>query len=220
MLQPHWQTDERVTAMGLAFFLSTVAGHRLAGHEGILPGFNSHLFIAPDDDLGVVAFTNGSSGAISWLPAEVTSLMLDLLGVPEPRVRTDVAHHPELWPDLCARYRLPARISDMRGRFAMGRGAEVYVRGGRLMVRIVTPIPGLRRTFALHPDDESDPLVFRIDPFGAGTPTFRVVFARGRDGDVVAAHTDLGWQPISLVRSRPRRSRAARRISPPTLVRR
>ena len=40
---------------------------------------------------------------MSWLPAEVTGLMLDLLGLPEPRVRTDVAHHPELWADLCGR---------------------------------------------------------------------------------------------------------------------
>jgi CubicO group peptidase (beta-lactamase class C family) len=210
MLQPHWLTDERVTAMGLAFFLSTVGGHRLAGHEGILPGFNSHLLIAPDDDLGIIAFTNGSSGAMSWLPAEVTGLLLDLLGVPEPRARSDVAAHPELWPDLCGRYRLPPRISDMRGRMAMGRGAEVYVHGGRLMARILSPIPALRRGFALHPDDECDPLVFRIDPFGAGMPTFRIVFVRGRGGDVVAAHTDFGWQPISLVRSRTRRPRRAR----------
>ena len=80
MLQPQWLTDERVTSIGLGFFLNTVGGHRLAGHEGILPGFNSQLLIAPDDGLGVVAFTNGSSGAMSWLPAEVTGLLLDLLG--------------------------------------------------------------------------------------------------------------------------------------------
>ena len=219
MLQPHWLTDERVTAMGLAFFLSTVGGHRLAGHEGILPGFNSQLLFAPDDNLGVVAFTNGSSGAMSWLPAEVTSLLLDLLGQPEPRVRSDVSAHPEVWPDLCGRYRLPARVSDLRGRMAMGRGAEVYVNGGRLMARIRSPIPALRRGFALHPDDESDPLVFRIDPFGSGTSTFRLVFARGRDGGVVAAHTDLGWQPLSLIRSGTPPSRTARPIRPPRLVR-
>jgi CubicO group peptidase (beta-lactamase class C family) len=218
MLEPHWQPDERLTAMGLAFFLSTVGGHRLAGHDGILPGFNSHVVIAPDDDLGVIAFTNGSSGAMSWLPAEFTNVMLDVLGVPESRVRADIAHHPELWADLCGQYRLPSRISDLRGRMAMGRGAEVYAHGGRLMVRILSPIPALRRGFALHPDDESDPLVFRVDPFGTGT-TFRVVFARGRLGDIVAAHTDLGWQPLSLIRSRTMWSRAARTIGPPRLAR-
>jgi CubicO group peptidase (beta-lactamase class C family) len=218
MLKPHWQPDERLTAIGLAFFLSTVGGHRLAGHDGILPGFNSHVLIAPDDDLGVIAFTNGSSGAMSWLQAEFTGLMLDALGVPEPRVRADIAHHPELWAELCGQYRLPARVSDLRGRMAMGRGAEVYAHRGRLMVRILSPIPALRRGFALHPDDESDPLVFRVDPFGTGT-TFRIVFARGRRGDIVAAHTDLGWQPFSLVRSRTRRSRTARTIGQPRLVR-
>jgi CubicO group peptidase (beta-lactamase class C family) len=219
MLHPQWQTDERLTAMGLAFFLSTVGRHRLAGHDGILPGFNSHVLMAPDDDLGVVAFTNGASGAMSWLPAEVTGLALDQLGVPEPHVRKDVAHHPEIWPDLCGRYRLPARISDMRGRLLMGRGAEVYVQGGHLRVRIRAPIPGLRHGFALHPDDENDPHVFRIDPSGTGAPTFRIVFARDRRRDVVAAHTDLGGQPISLIRSPIRRSRRTRAIGPPRLVR-
>ena len=219
MLQPQWRTDERVTSIGLGFFLNTVGGHRLAGHEGILPAFNSQLLIAPDDGIGVVAFTNGSNGAMSWLPAEVTGLILDLLGLPEPRVRSDVSAHPEVWPDICGRYRLPPRIADLRGRMAMGRGAEVYVHGGRLMVRILTPIPALRRSFELHPDDESDPLVFRIDPFEARMQTFRVVFARGHDGDVVAAHTDLGWQPLSLVRSRTTRSRTASAIRPPRLIR-
>ncbi len=219
MLQPHWQTDARVTAMGLGFFLSAVGGHRLAGHEGILPGFNAHVLLARDDDLGVIAFTNGSSGAMAWLPAEVTGLALDLMGVAEPHVRTDVAHHPEIWRDLCGRYRLPARVSDLRGRLLMGRGAEVYVRSGRLMVRILAPVPGFRRGFALHPDDETDPLVFRIDPSGTGSPTFRIVFARDRGGDVVAAHTDLGWQPLSLVRSPMRRSGRSRAIRPPRLVR-
>jgi CubicO group peptidase (beta-lactamase class C family) len=219
MLRPQWQTDERVTAMGLGFFLSTVGGHRLAGHEGILPGFNSHVLIAPDDDLGVIAFTNGSSGAMSWLPAEVTGLALDHLGVSVPHVRKDVAHHPEIWRDLCGRYRLPARVSDLRGRLLMGRGAEVYVRGGRLKVRILGPMPALRQAFELHPDDESDPLVFRVDPSATGSPTFRIVFARDRGGDVVAAHTDLGWQPISLVRFPVQRSRRARAIGPPRLVR-
>ena len=122
MLQPQWLTDERVTSIGLGFFLNTVGGHRLAGHEGILPGFNSQLLIAPDDGLGVVAFTNGSSGAMSWLPAEVTGLLLDLLGVPAPRVRTDIAPHPELWPDLCGRYRLPG--ADFRPARAHGHGSR------------------------------------------------------------------------------------------------
>ena len=219
MLRPQWRTDRRVTAMGLGFFLSAVAGHQLAGHEGILPGFNSHVLIAPDDDLGVVAFTNGSSGAMSWLPDEVSGLLLDLLGVPKPGVRTDVAHHPEIWGDLCGRYRLPARISDLRGRMLMGRGAEVYVRGGRLMVRVLAPVPGLRRGLPLHPDDEADPLVFRIDPSGTGSPTFRIVFARDRGGDVVAAHTDLGWQPLSLLRSPLRPSRRSVALRPRRLLR-
>lgn len=40
----------------------------MVGHEGILPGFNPTLGVAPDDGLAVVAFTNGSEGAVVTLP--------------------------------------------------------------------------------------------------------------------------------------------------------
>ena len=83
----------------------------------------------------------------------------------------------------------------------LGGGAEVFVRGGRLMVRLLTPVPALYRGLPLQPDDETDPYVFRLDLSQFGMPSVRVVFARVVDGRATAIHTDLGGQPWSLVRA-------------------
>jgi hypothetical protein len=206
MFEPHYQPDPRMPGMGLGFFRGAAAGHRVVGHEGILPGFASQFLAAPDDGVGLIAFTNGSSGAMVWLPTELDRLLRHLLQVPEDVVRTDVPHHPEIWESLCGRYQLPARGSDLRGRMAMGGGAQVFVRGGRLMARLLTPVPLLYRGLPLHPDDELDPYVFRLDLTRLRMATVRVVFSRETGVGVTAAHADLGGQPLSLVRRRASRT--------------
>lgn len=199
MFQPHYQTDSRLPGMGLAFFLDDTGEHRLVGHNGILPGFNSGLLVAADDGVGVIGFTNGSRGAMVWLAAEIDRLMRHLLEVPELGVRNDVPQHPEIWDQLCGLYRLPL-VGDLRGRLVMGGGAQVLVQDGRLMIRLQTPIPALYRGFVLYPDDATDPRVFRVDLARFGMPTLRLVFGSDHGSGPTAIHTDLGGQPISLYR--------------------
>jgi CubicO group peptidase (beta-lactamase class C family) len=199
MLEPHYQPDPRIPGMGLGFVRGEVGGHRVVSHDGILPGFNSALLLAPDDGIGIVAFTNGSSGAFGWLQIELDRLLRRLLELPEEIV-PDLPHHPEVWADLCGRYVLPPRISDLRIRLMVSRGVEVAVRGGRLAIRLLTPVPVPFRGLALEPDDPDDPFVFRLHLARFGTPSVRVVFSRGADGRATAVHTDLGGQPLSLVR--------------------
>jgi CubicO group peptidase (beta-lactamase class C family) len=196
MFEHHHQPDPRLPGIGLAFFRGDAGGHRVVGHEGVLPGFSSQLLVAPDDGVGVIAFTNGSSGAFVWLQTELGRLLRRLLGVPDEVVRTDLPHHPEVWADLCGRYRLPARISDLRGRVGLGAGAQVLVRGGRLVVRVLTPVPALYRGLALHPDDEHDPYLFRLDLSKLGMSTVRVAFAREPGAGTTALHTDLQLQSL------------------------
>jgi CubicO group peptidase (beta-lactamase class C family) len=200
MFEPQYQPDPRVPGMGLAFFRSDAGGHRVVGHEGILPGFNSEILVVPDDGVGVIAFTNGSSGAMAWMPTELRRLLHHLLDVPDDVVRTDIPHHPEIWDEICGRYQLPKRISDLRGRVMMGGGVEVFVRGGQLMLRVLTPMPALYAGLPLHPDDQQDPYVFRLDLSRFGMATFRVVFSREARVGTTTAHADLGGQPLSLVR--------------------
>lgn len=191
MFAPHFQTDPRVAGFGLGFWRSTVGGHRAIWHEGTLPGFNSQIWLAPDDGVGVVAFTNGSKGAMSWLLVEASGLLGQALGVPNEVVQSNVPQHPERWTDLRGWYQLSAQWTDMQSRLMGGLGAEVFVRGGQLMLRMVSPIPALYRGFPLHPDDDNDPDVFRIDLSKYGFGTQRVVFSRDARGVVTGMHVDV-----------------------------
>jgi CubicO group peptidase (beta-lactamase class C family) len=206
MFEPHHQPDPRVPGWGLGFARGEAGGHRVVGHDGILPGFNSTLLVAPDDGLAIVAFTNGSRGAFGWMETEFKRLLRHLLGVPDEVIRTDIPHHPEVWGELCGGYRLPPRISDLRGRLAIPGGVEVFVRRGRLMIRALTPVPALYRGLPLHPDDENDPYIFRLDLSGFGQGNLRVVFGGDVASDTAAIYADLEGQPLSLVR-RPTKGR-------------
>jgi len=94
MFEAHFRPDPRVPGMGLGFDRNAAGGHRVIGHGGILPGFNSQMFVAPDDRVGVVAFTTGASLAMLWLPTELAQLLDRLLGVPLDEIRTDVPQRP------------------------------------------------------------------------------------------------------------------------------
>lgn len=196
MFEPHYQPDPRVPGMGLGFERNNADGHRVVGHGGILPGFNSQMFVAPDDGVGLIAFTNGARQAMLWLPTELGWLLNHLLGVRDEEVRTDVPQHPEIWEDICGSYQLPGRLTDVRARLMIGAGVEVLVRSGQLILRELSPVPPLFRGFPLHPDDETDPYVFRIDLAQFGLPTARIVFSHDVGVGTTAVHLDLF--PLSL----------------------
>ncbi|MGE5292732.1 MAG: serine hydrolase domain-containing protein [Micromonosporaceae bacterium] len=198
MFEPHYQPDPRVPGMGLAFFRASADGHPVVEHQGIVPGFNSQILLAPGDGAGVMAFTNGARQAMLWLPGEVAGLLNHLLGVPHEAIRADVPQHPEIWGDICGWYYLPGRLTDARVRGMLGAGAEVFTHRGRLIVRGLTPVPAMYRGFVLHPDDGNDPYVFRIDLSESGLSTVRVVFSQEPGVGTTALHLDL--MPVSLHR--------------------
>jgi hypothetical protein len=198
MLEPHFQPDPRIPGIGLAFFRGEVGGHRTAGHDGILPGFSAGLLLAPDDGVGLFALTN-MGGAFGWLQIELDRLLRELLADSD-EARSGVPQHPEVWPDVCGRYVFLPRIADLRNRLMLSSGVQVVVVGGRLVVRLLTPVPVPFRGLPLEPDDGHDPDVFRLDLSRYGIAPIRVVFSREAGRRATAAHTDLGGQPWSLVR--------------------
>jgi len=203
MFEPHYQPDPRIPGIGLAFFRANAGGHALIEHQGILPGFDSQIFLAPDDGVGVMAFTNGARRAMLWLPAEVAGLLKQLLGAPEEVIRTDVPQHPEVWGDICGWYRLSGPLTDVRMRSMIGAGVEVSFRRGQLTLRGLSPVPALFRGFRLHPDDDTDPYVFRIDLSEFGLGSLRVVFGHDPGGATTRVHLDvmpltLHKQPVTL----------------------
>ncbi|GAA2216196.1 hypothetical protein GCM10009850_116650 [Nonomuraea monospora] len=196
MYEPHYRTDPRLPGIGLAFFRTGGGGRLAVEHQGILPGFNSQIFVAPDHGVAVMAFTNGSPQALTWLPAETGRLLNRLTGVPDDTVRNGIPHHPELWGELCGRYRPRAQRTDMQVWSMFGAGAEVVVRKGRLWLRVLSPLPSLYKGFPLHPDDARDPYAFTIDLSEFGIGTARLVFQHGSPD--TSLHLDL--LPLSLDR--------------------
>jgi CubicO group peptidase (beta-lactamase class C family) len=195
MFEPHYQPDPRIPGFGLAFFRANLGDHLAVEHDGILPGFDSQIFLAPEDGVGVMAFANGARRGMHWLTPEVGGLLKRLLGVPDEVIRTDVPQHPEVWGDLCGWYRFSTHLTDP-ARFAIGAGVEVFVRRGQLILRALSPIPALYRGFLLHPDDDQDPYVFRIALPWFGIGTGRVVFSREPGVGTTAVHLDFG--PVSF----------------------
>ena len=191
MFEPQYQPDPQIPGIGLAFFRTDLGGHLGIEHDGILPGFDSQIFLAPDAGVGVMAFANGAKRGMHWLMPEASGVLRRLLGVPGDIVRTDVPHHPEIWGDLCGWYRFSAHSIDP-AKLAIGAGAEVFVRRGQLMMRFLSPIPALSRGFVLHPDDDEDPYVFRIASLSFGRGTSRVVFTRAPGMGTTAVHLDSG----------------------------
>ena len=193
MFEPQYQPDPRIPGIGLSFFRADLGGHPAVEHDGILPGFDSQIVVAPDDGVAVMAFANGAKSGMHWLTPEASGLLRRLLGVPDEVIRTDVPQHLEIWNELCGWYRFSAHPSDP-ARLALGPGAEVVVRRGRLTMRAFSPIPALYRGFVLHPDDGQDPYVFRIAApwFGTG----RVVFSREVGRRTTAFHLDFA--PMSF----------------------
>ena len=195
MFAPHYQPDPRVPGFGLGFFRTSLGGHAAVEHDGILPGFDAQILVAPDDEVAVMAFATGAKRGMHWLTPEAAGLLRRLLGVPDETIRTDVPHHPEIWADLCGWYRFSAHPSDP-ARLALGAGVEVVVRRGQLLIRALSPIPALYRGFVLHPDDEDDPYVFRIELPWFGIGTSRVVFSRQPGMGTTAVHLDFA--PLSF----------------------
>lgn len=131
----------------------------------------------------------------AWLGAEVTAILGRSLGVPDPVIRADVPHHPEIWTDISGWYSFRGSFRDAQKWFVTG--AEVFVRRGQLTLRPLVPLPALARGLPLHPDDPEDPYVFRIDLSSLGMGTSRVVFSRSHAG-VTAFHLDLDVAPLSF----------------------
>ena len=196
MFAPHYQPDPRLPGIGLGFFRRDVGGHLVVGHDGLVPGFTSQLSLAPDDGVGVVAFTNGARAAMTWLGPEVSAIIGRALGAPDPIIRADVPQHPEIWGDVCGWYAFRGSLRDVQKWFVAG--AEVFVRRGQLTLRPITPVRALAHGLPLCPDDPDDPYAFRIELSGLGAESSRAVFSRGRHGEVATFHLDLDVGPLSF----------------------
>jgi Beta-lactamase class C and other penicillin binding proteins len=183
LFSPQFQPDVRLPGMGLGFNLGAEDGQRTVGKDGVVSGFLADLTMAPGAGVGVVVLAN--TGGLSGQGAPVplgTTLLRQLLGLPEDPVRTDIPPRPDAWAELCGWYSpAPGPVTNLFARAFMGAGAEVVVDNHRLVLKPLTPVPALRRGMPLHPDDPDDPQRFRVDLSELGMGTLPVVFTGTED---------------------------------------
>lgn len=202
MLTPQGGRDPRLPAMGLAFMLDRLGEHRVAGHDGGWPGFVSSMLVAPDAEVGVVAFTNTTA---AFAPHALTERVLArLLDVPPPAEaeRRPVPASPHLWPELVGVYKpLPGLGTNFRWWPLLGGEVEIAVRGGHLTARAPSPAPLLRKGVRLHAADPDDPLVFEARHEDVVLP---IRFARGKGGHVESVSTGSTRGGFLQLHRRPR----------------
>jgi CubicO group peptidase (beta-lactamase class C family) len=179
MLEPQYEPDPGMPAMGLAFFLERAGGTLIAGHDGGWPGFVSGMAFAPEAGTGVVAFTNTNT---AFAPHELCERLLRrMLDVPK---RPAVAQHAHAWQALVGVYKLPAGLNtNLRWWPLLGGEVRIVVRKGMLLAAAPSPVKALRKGIQLHAVDPEDPLRLEARVDGWAIP---VVFERGADGSVVA----------------------------------
>ena len=199
MMEPHYRLDERLPAMGLAFLLDDRNGHLIAGHDGGWPGFISSMLLCPEEELGIVAFTNASSLAAQEASQD---LIRHLLDVPEPASRLPkkgILEFPHLWPELRGFYAPVGPLNtNSRARLMYAGELEVLVENNHLALRAL--LGPFRKGVRLYPIDPIDPLAFEAIH---EDQTFRVVFERdagsGRVDHLLVGFDKLRKRP--LVRS-------------------
>jgi CubicO group peptidase (beta-lactamase class C family) len=120
MKEPTELKDGSRASYGFGLALGRLDKHRSLGHGGSVPGFSSQITFYPDDDLTVVVLANSERALTRRIADQVAIVML---GVIEPKVKD-----------------LPLAAADLdkyTGVFDLsGRALEVYVSGGRLMMKI------------------------------------------------------------------------------------
>ena len=179
---PHYRPCPTHPGIGLSFFRDEIEGHALVGHGGGLPGFITAMSLAPDDGIGVVAFTNGGSQAVALVAHNALCSLLGIDPAPGPR-----PPRPERWADLIGWYRPdPGLLTNVRT-LAVGGGVEIVQRRRQLLLRATVPVPSLWRGIPMQPmDDAGD--VYAIEFSELGTPPLRIHVEHDAQGRAVALH--------------------------------
>lgn len=192
LFEPQWRLDERLDfEQGLAFMLGNMGGHRVVHHGGGWHGFISFMIAAPEQDVGVVAFTNH----MSYAPYAVANMLLrEVLEAPDPREQVPVpgVREPaEVWPDLVGGYGpAPGLLTNFRTHGTFGGQVNVVVKDGHLAIRGL--VGKLARSARLYPLSDDDPLRYRavVKALDHEVP-LDVAFVRDRDGSVNTLNLEM-----------------------------
>ncbi len=159
MMTPFYQPHPKLGAMGLGFFLENLDGYKAAWHGGSLKGFNSALWVAPDDKLGLFVAANSNTRIIYHFGKDILRSLLGLPSYEKRLPKPDVRQSPHLWKDMIGNYApLKGFNSNARIWTTYGGEMEIYVDGTTLKMRALTG--AYKKGISLYPVDNEDPLLF------------------------------------------------------------
>ena len=127
------RTDPAVFGFGLSWFLPAYEDVLVINHDGGWPGFVSSMFIAPDEKLGVIIFTNTASRAPNLIASDI---MHRLLGQKNPLDKLPlpgVLENPHERSRLCGYYGTkPGLLTNLRPWSMFGNEVEICMRDNQL----------------------------------------------------------------------------------------
>lgn len=139
MMTPHFQPDEHLAGMGLGFHLENEDGHWSAWHGGAVPGFNSSLWVSPDDKLGLIVWSNTATRAIYSFGENLLRSLIGLEDFDSRLPKPGVIGMPHIWPRLVGIYQPYKGInSNLRNYLTYGGEMEVYIKDNSLMAKSLT----------------------------------------------------------------------------------
>ncbi len=177
MYTPQYQLDERLQGMGYGFKIDYWGDHRVVSHDGLWLGFISSMFVAPDDDLGIIALTNtANSVAISLARSLLRRMLGEGRGLKKRPSADKLADTPQLWPELVGHYGpKPGFNSNFRLWTSYGGELEVYEAENELKIRALKG--SLKEGKTLRRAEVDDPLSFT----GGGR---EIIFKRNESGEL------------------------------------
>jgi CubicO group peptidase (beta-lactamase class C family) len=175
MFTPHFQADPRLEKMGICFFVNeNYFGHRVVEHDGANPGYGTQMFIAPDDDLGMVVFTNIMNSSAYQI---ANGMLKILFNYREPT--RDFPEAKDLWPGFVGSYGSPEPdlLTDFRFFMRYLGVFRIRVSNGKLWLDSMR----MGKKFQLSQVSKNDPYFFEIMQTNNEIPRF-LVFKPGEKG--------------------------------------
>ncbi len=176
MTSPQWCPDERLLSLGLTFMRVERFGRRSIGHGGgVAGGWNTHIDVFPDENLGVLTHLNISFDRSDEVFSKVIQAVLD---APDPDMSSRPVD-PNIARAAAGVYEPPEgfltsyRIIRSAGRI------QITEKDGGLELR--SRRGPWREGVRLVPTDANDPAFFRLDTGSPEPPGVALAFDQGSD---------------------------------------
>ena len=175
MFTPHFQVDPRLEKMGICFFVhENYFGRRVVEHDGANPGYGTQMFIAPDDDLGMIVFANIMNDSAYQI---ANGMLKILFNYKEPG--RDFKEAKDLWPGFVGSYGSPEPdlLTDFRFFMRYLGVYKIRVKDDKLWLESMR----MGKIFQLRQVNKNDPYFYEIIKKNNEIPRF-LVFKPGDKG--------------------------------------